>query len=62
MQKASNKYMNNYDKSSMESYILYLDANNWYGCSVCEYQPKGYFKWNTEEWTIHEILKLQEDV
>ena len=26
--KANNKYMSDYDKSLMDSYILYLDANN----------------------------------
>ena len=26
--KANNKYMNNYDKSIMSLFLLYLDANN----------------------------------
>ena len=47
--KANNKYMSTYDKSLMDSYILYLDANNLYGYAMCEYLPKGNFKWNTEE-------------
>ena len=29
--KASNKYMNNYDKSIESTYLIYLDANNLHG-------------------------------
>ena len=55
---ANNKYMSDYDKSLMDSYILYLDANNLYGYAMCEYLPKGNYKWNNEEWTTDKILNL----
>ena len=42
----------------MDSYILYLDANNLYGYAMCEYLPKSDFKWNYEEWTDEKNLNL----
>ena len=43
--KANNKYMKNYDENIKSSYIMYLDANNLYGGSMCEKMPYGEFKW-----------------
>ena len=58
---SNNKYMSDYDKSLMDSYILYLDANNLYGYAMCEYLPQSNFKWNTEEWDNDKILSLNDE-
>jgi len=52
--------MSDCDKSLMDAYIFYLDANNLYGYAMCEYLPQGNFKWNTDEWTIDKILNLDD--
>ena len=33
---ANNKYMKNYDKKTLK-YIMYLDANNLYGCVMSQF-------------------------
>ena len=43
--KASNTYMNNYDKNKESSYIQYLDANNSYGWAMSQKLPVDGFKW-----------------
>ena len=43
--KASNKYLNNYDKNEESSYIQYLNANNLYGWSMSQKLPVNNFKW-----------------
>jgi hypothetical protein len=42
--KANNKYMKDYDKSIIDSYIIYLDANNLYGEAMVQKLPTGGFK------------------
>ena len=37
--KANNQHMPDYDTDQQSNYILYLDANNLYGCSMSEYLP-----------------------
>ena len=48
---ANNKYVEGYDKTLMDSYLLYLDANNLYGLAMCSYLPYKDFKWCEEKWT-----------
>ena len=33
---ASNRYMKNYNKNLLSSYLEYLDANNLYGWAMCK--------------------------
>ena len=43
--KANNKYMNNYDKNKESSFLVYGDANNLYGFTMCKKLQVGDFKW-----------------
>ena len=43
--RANNKYMENYNKSEVSSYITYLDANNLYGWAMIQPLPYGGFIW-----------------
>ena len=43
--KANNKYMNNYDKSIMPSFLMYLEVNNLYGWAMSQKLPIDGFKW-----------------
>ena len=42
--KANNKYMKNYDKNIKSPYLMYLEANNLYGCEMSQKQPVNGFK------------------
>ena len=43
--KGNNKYMKNYGKSILSSYLMYLEANNLYGWAMCKKLPVNGFKW-----------------
>ena len=44
---ANNKYMKGYNKNKASKYLMYLDANNLYGCAMSEKLPTHGFKWLT---------------
>jgi hypothetical protein len=46
--KANNPQVPDYDPSKPKTNIMYLDANNLYGCAMCKPLPKRGFKWKRE--------------
>ena len=44
---ANNKYMKGFNKDKPSKYLMYLDANNLYGCAMSEKLPTHGFKWLT---------------
>ena len=43
--KVNSKYMKNYDKCIISSYLMYLDASNLYGWAMSQKLPVDGFKW-----------------
>ena len=41
----ANKYMKNYNKDIILSYLMYLDANNLHGWGMSQNVPVNGFKW-----------------
>ena len=47
--KPNDKYLSDYDKNKDSSYLVYLDANNFYGVAMSQPLPTGRFKWLKED-------------
>ena len=55
--KANNRYMNDYDKRKITSYLMYLDANNLYGWAMLQKLPVDGFKWTKKEIIYQNLMK-----
>ena len=55
--KANNKYMKNYDKNKILTFLLYLDAYNLYGWAMSQKLPADNFKWIEKD----DLLKFNEN-
>ena len=55
--KANNKYMKNYDKNKESSFLIYDDANDLYGWSLCKKLPVVNFEWVKKD----DILTFDEE-
>ena len=47
--KPNYKYLSVYDKNKDSSYLMYLDANNFYGWAMSQPLPSGRFEWLKED-------------
>ena len=54
--KSNNKYMKNYNKDVISSYLMYLDANDLYGWSMSQKLPVNGFKWVEKLSRFNEIF------
>ena len=54
--KANNKYMKNYNKDVISSYLRYLDPNNLYGWAMSQKLPVDGFKWIEKLSRFNEIF------
>ena len=56
--KANNKYMKDYNKKEASKYLMYVDANNLYGCAMSQKLPVNSFNWLTDR-EIKNLFKVQ---
>ena len=54
--KANNKYMKNYNKDAISSYLMYSDANSLYGWGMSQKLPVNGFKWVKKLSRFNEIF------
>lgn len=59
--KANHKYMPEYDASQPQSFIVYLDCNNLYGFSMCQYLPYSNFRFLDESELTNFCVENVED-
>ena len=58
---ANDKYMKNYNKNVISSYLQYLDANNLYGWSMSKKLPVGEFAWEHPQDYTEDLIKSYND-
>ena len=51
---ANDKYMKNYDKKKVSSYLMYLDAKNLYGWAMSQKLRVNGFEWKTDMFIFDE--------
>ena len=56
--KANNKYMKDHNKKEASKYLMYVDANNLYGCAMSQKLPVHSFYWLTDK-EIKNLFKVQ---
>ena len=58
---ANNKYMKNFNKEVISTFLQYLVANNLYGWAMCKKLPIGRFKWIDPKEYTEEKIKSYDD-
>ena len=58
---ANNKYMKNYSKKILSSYLMYLDANNLYGWAMIKKLPVDKFEWIHPNDYREDLIKSYDD-
>ena len=56
---ANNHYLENYDKTKPENYVIYLDANNLYGWAMSQHLPYKDLKFSNI--TLDEVLETSDE-